>query len=846
MNAYQLGIFGHTTAGKTSLLLSLASSRNARLSETTAALVPLNESQINSAQASAFKEGQRWLTKARKELAQGGPVSGTQITTEHMLLQYDVARVGESPHRVHIFDYAGELVSADKQTDALAQKLVKTLSQLDGLIVMLPVCDPSDKVARSELDARLRDLAQTFTLIKQHGDKHGSQLSLPIALVLSKWDLLAQSSSYKHEQERALTRLESQGFEGFLDLYRVLKGVTLEGNFSFSVMSAFGSCELKSPPDQRPYYHPKKAEPLDAFGVVEPIVWLCERSQVQTFERLSGRTTQLETGGGLGRLHAPLRAWRLARDIKASVWRYRPGSEELNMLSKFRRSAVRQHWLSVLTVVATWGVISLTIEAVIDQQACRKALANIERADSPWEDVEESNLWLQSYIRSPSTRHILFKPFYSREDAQALSLKYGERFSRRFWEKINTEVDGTRKEAMVLSYVRDFPNSPYTSEAHALLKSLREARERSVWETPLNLAQSADDKVTVLEDYIAKGGAQASEVMPLLQSLKKARDDHAWGVATSAVDSEAQRAAITTYLGSFPDGLHTIEAHQLIAQLDANHKWEVFLSDYKQAMDRDPKEAYERLRIRGGDSERMRLLRAQFAQDAYNRITQDASRLAYELDYPGALSRVLAYLRFEDQYTTPELIKATQEKREELRRAYDQHLYTQILQAERTYPGGGNIACSEYMTAWSAREIPGVMASEIQTLLNSYDESKRGKFKLTVEQVKSDCSLIEEGTTFLLSGLMGKQQAHQIPDAVEFTSHTEQRFSIQLTAQRDSWGSDNPSFHHYEELAVGELLGHMRYMEWACDDDGETYQARVRLDKVSGGEVHRLPPWSAK
>lgn len=843
MKAFQIGIFGHTAAGKTSLLLSLASSRNSRLSKTTATLVPLNEAQVTSAQANAFKQGQEWLTDARKKLAQGGPVDGNVITTNHLLLEYDVSRVGGVSHRVHIFDYAGELLGADKQTDALAHNLVKTLSKLDGLIVMLPVCHPSDEIAKAELSKRLKDLAQTFTLIKQYGDKRGSQLSIPIALVLSKWDILAESNNYEHEQTVALKRLETAGYEGFLNLYRTLEGVTLSGNFSFSVMSAFGPCELKSTRDGQPYSHPIKVDPLDAFGVVEPLVWLCERSQVQVYEQLSKRAGHLESQGSLDNFRSPLRPWRLAQDLKMNSWRYHLESQEYQNMKLFRRAAVRHHWMNMFTSVAALLVVTLCVEAIIDQRACRKALANIEQADSSWADVEESNLWLQSYIRSSSTRHLFYKPFFSRADAQELSLKYGERFSKRFWENINTELNIDRKEAMLLAYIRDFPNSSYTSEAHTALKSLRATRERMSWETPLSLAPNIEAKITVLEEYIAGDSAQKDEVLPLLQALKKERDDNAWSVVIAKGQKEAQREAVTSYLKTFPDGLHGVEAHQLIAQLDANREWEIFLGDYKDAMDRKITDAYELLKAREDGSDRMKALRAQFAHNAHTRIMQEVNRLVSELDYSEALKQVVVYRRFDEAFTTPELLNSTYEKYEELRRGYDQHLYNQILQAEQGYPGSGGIACREYITAWNAREIHGVMSDEVQRLLNSYNESKNGQFRLYIDEMGSDCSLIEEGTTFLLSGLPETQTSHQIPDAVTFTTHAEQRFSLQITAQRDSWGTSNPSYHHYEELSVSDLLGHMRNIELACDDDGSKYKVRLRIDKIEGTEIHRLSPW---
>jgi len=137
------------------------------------------------------------------------------------------------------------------------------------------------------------------------------------------------------------------------------------------------------------------------------------------------------------------------------------------------------------------------------------------------------------------------------------------------------------------------------------------------------------------------------------------------------------------------------------------------------------------------------------------------------------------------------------------------------------------------------------MSSEVQNFLNSCIDAKKGTFMLSVSQVSSECSIIDSGTTFILSGLPPEviRDNYQIPNSVSFSSHLDHRFSIHFTVQRDSWGFGNPSYHHYEEFGINDLLGGMKFVEWDCDDDGEKYKAILKLDRIDRSEVYRLPQW---
>lgn len=847
MRKYRIGIFGHTAAGKTSTLLSLSLNRNPLLSNTSCNLVPLSAESRKSSQGKGLERGTQWIRKAHQRLKEDLPVDANDISVDQLVLEYDVAEQGGDSYRVSIFDYSGELVSSDKQTDKLAEHLINNLSQkLDGLMVLIPASINKDEACK--VKDQLLELQQTFTLINQKSNKVGTKLDTPIALVVTKWDLIGQTDHFQTESDRALDLLkENEDYLTHLSVYKNVQTVVSSENFYFGPMSAFGKCKRIKSEDGLAYSVPKSLDPLNAYGVVEPVVWLCQRAQQIKYQRVLHRFEQYKQKSSLARAMSEFGRFgvdspkSISSEMSEVQDQFSEKSKEYGMLIGYKKSIYISRLRNLLVLVSIALGLSLMIETGIDHKHRLEADANITQKDVPWPKLAESNRWLQSYIRTSFPRHTVYKLFFTKDKAQKLANQYGADLAEKIWLKIQTEIDFDIKKQLLTNYIVDFPNGAKLGEANDMLKLIKEKQERQRWSLCYERAESLDNQIACLKNYLDDPSANArlkEEPSQKLQLHLEEREDKVWEPVITVETAEEQRLAIKKYLEEYPQGRYTKLAHELISQLDKTKKCNEFQRAYEDAMSRNVQEAYQRLKSKP-ECDVDGSLRASFAERAFIILEQESSKKYEQKMFSDAVMKMKGYLQIESAFTSDSKRQDAQLQVERYRQGWDQSLYDEVLM------NPSDSACQEYVAASSAGQIPGVMVSYVNERYIYNQNRRSGEFVITPRVLKAGCDIFYKQTFWSVTGINNPSRK-LLRDSIYFSASRDDSISITFKLKANYVWS-NPTHSDSRSLTIEELLQRPETISLRChDDDNDYYKVQFSLEEKNKPDAPQLPAWSLR
>jgi hypothetical protein len=261
--------------------------------------------------------GRQWMRKAVKELKKGEVPRPTPVDVApfRFLFDFNDPKTGRG-FRVEMIDYSGELVRAEGSEDLFAKRLRTQLETMDGILVLAEAPRPNEE--SQPLYEELNRLLEAFALLAEQ--RRGKRIPpFPVALVFNKWDRQSRMDEYSRAQSEVeldtfLRRTPPPPQRGLLNVLQTVSGSTPEVTNCLSfALSAFGRAVSIPRTDdfgkQVLIEVPAIKTPLHSYGLEDPFVWVCRRSDGIEADRL----VQAVSG---------LRFWNIPQTIHAAALSY--------------------------------------------------------------------------------------------------------------------------------------------------------------------------------------------------------------------------------------------------------------------------------------------------------------------------------------------------------------------------------------------------------------------------------------------------------------------------------------------------------------------------------------------
>ncbi|GEM_PF-6973672 len=279
LRIYRFALFGSTNAGKTVLLAALGmdhvSLDNSNYNCTRLPLPPEpNHNKPTSEKAEryrALEEGKAALDKAIDALKNGRLPEPTASDHAKMIFDFDFSD-GQRTYRIELIDYSGESLDSTLSNTERASRLREQLKDKDALLVLAPTPHLNSGASAFDDDGkRLHSLKESFSLL--HSERGERQLSIPVAMILTKWDRIGNltDQNMQQAQQRLKEFLNQKPVPPHHGLFNALRSAVANPDRYFEVfpISAIGECNTND--------RPKSLLPLHSFGLEEPFIWAAQR-----------------------------------------------------------------------------------------------------------------------------------------------------------------------------------------------------------------------------------------------------------------------------------------------------------------------------------------------------------------------------------------------------------------------------------------------------------------------------------------------------------------------------------------------------------------------------------------
>ncbi|MDO4630476.1 MAG: hypothetical protein Q4C70_14960 [Planctomycetia bacterium] len=295
---YRFLYIGTTASGKTCMLAQMAegAGSNSRFNASLLACDSLNDMEREQAlqdrregkntklrSSLELEEGVENLKNAKERLKVGKRPLPTSDQTESALLNFlmgDADENGRGSFCVQTEDYPGERINSANlsQSESKTSELMDRLKTYDGIIVVVETLNENSSASRVlAIQNQIRTLADFFTnAVNQKVLEKGS---IPVALILSKWDKASKIDFSNPASEREKLEVYLKKYPQYYDILSPLKSEALsqdltergetfsgiiEGNTAVFPVSAFGEATLDALGENAPTLGQK------GFGLVEP------------------------------------------------------------------------------------------------------------------------------------------------------------------------------------------------------------------------------------------------------------------------------------------------------------------------------------------------------------------------------------------------------------------------------------------------------------------------------------------------------------------------------------------------------------------------------------------------
>ena len=536
---YRLGIVGSKASGKTCLLASLSMPRKPNPAGCTAVRLPLNAETLKDDES--FRLGDEWINAAVEALSDGSWPEANPNEDRRRSLRFEFSDGQTRRKFVDLFDYSGELLNPQSQDSELAEKLRRTLSEVDGLVVLAE--HPPSVADSSKVEHDLNGLLRVFALLS---DERRRQV--PIALLINKWD----RSPYFDLQADITSQTEALT-EKFLNqapapLHKrvadALLPATVKGAFR-----VFPVCAIQAVRHADGSELPPNPGTIQTMGLEDPFLWLIQKVDEKDLAEQSSHLSRAAAWW-----MPPFRPWLLRSNFKSIRSRFEANTPE----AKAAAGISRRGWLLTFRQLALWTAFAMAVEYGVDFWQHRTALSQIE--DSAEQNGWDQGLdWLRNYGTSSPLRHILYDHFQlAKEEAlQRATVIVSQKDSEAF-EVVNQLLRDKKlqdAEQLAKQQLARFPNSSRNEQRNAVLVEVASRQVAQRFEKQLNewkkeLEELKNETATTnsrILSILAKTDALETQIrnaqeVPLQGDLRKG-----WSTLLAAVEPVRQYWAQRLY-----------------------------------------------------------------------------------------------------------------------------------------------------------------------------------------------------------------------------------------------------------------------------------------------------------
>lgn len=547
---YRLGIVGSKNSGKTCLLASLSMPRRPNPSGCTAVRLTLNSETLKDDES--FRLGDEWINTAAQALSEGRWPDANPNEDRRRSLRFEFSDGQTRRKFVDLFDYSGELLNPQAQDSELAEKLRKTLSEVDGLVVLAE--HPASEAESSKIEHDLNGLLRVFALLS---DERRRQV--PIALLINKWDRSPHFDPSADVKSQTMVMLEKFLRQTPAPLHKrvadALPPAAVTGGFKI-----FPVCAIQAMRQADGSELPPKPGTIQTMGLEDPFLWLIKAVDEHALAEQENHLSRLATWW-----MPPLRSRLLRPDFKSIRSRFEANTPEAKAAARISRRG----WLLTFRQLVLWTAFAMTFEYGVDSVKHTTALSQI-RNSTEQDGWEQGLNWLRAYGTSSPLRHILYDRFRLTKDealrnaSEIVSQK--DREASEVVKQLLRDKKLQEADQLARQQLAALPNSPWNDERQAILAEVANLQATQRFEKQLNEWKSTlaglkgktattNDRILVILGEIGAVEAQirnAQEVplqgdlrgewSNLLNSVEPVRRDWADRLVSVNIQEEIERA----------------------------------------------------------------------------------------------------------------------------------------------------------------------------------------------------------------------------------------------------------------------------------------------------------------
>lgn len=541
---YRIGIIGGPSSGKTCLIAALAMAHVMHEAGLTA-----SQMDPDPGAPQDHVDGWKWLEDCKAKLRAGQAPPPNNSSVEGMTLRFKFTDGQKCVHHVLIRDYSGELMDGSASQSDIAMRLRRHLGQMDALLVVAehPIHREEDDTSpegqlialqESKLVRAIERLKTAFTQVSWEQHQRGNLRTIPIAMLVNKWDRTRRLDQRKaNHQSVATDTSEDAALAAFLegrdvsvpptrtgepfdltDLSQTKHGpqpyhaslmaelrAASGGHFKAFALSAFGPSDTVI--DARAGTideAPKAKDILWSFGLERPWLWAMEERDRLDLEQLQASST-------LGKIiWHPGHANRSRKDAKNLLARL-PKESPVHAQALAVQRRVR--WVDFtqisLALVASLLLV-LLVEAGIDFRNHQGAIDHITSNKSTGQERQLGVTWFRDYLSAKPWQHLLYgwlrlNPEQARSELRGLL----EEAEQHEWKRI-AAAEPSQKVALAKEYLGEygFPNGPHRADTLRILEDHDREIERALLSSEL---QGLETELSGLKTKVVPGNLAAFE-----------------------------------------------------------------------------------------------------------------------------------------------------------------------------------------------------------------------------------------------------------------------------------------------------------------------------------------------
>ncbi|MEK8017957.1 MAG: hypothetical protein VSS75_013875, partial [Candidatus Parabeggiatoa sp.] len=202
---------------------------------------------------------------------------------------------------------------------------------------------------------------------------------------------------------------------------------------------------------------PKQVQPLNAFGLEDPFLWLVQRRDAIDLRHYQNNA--------LSNLK------QCKQNGTTLLNRFPPNSKQAKQVKKVLGRCRRRGFYYATGIVAGVLALWLTAETTMDVWNYKKITMAIENPNATHEQLGKAEQWLTQYTTAPYFRHLISKRFINLDDVKTTLIDLQTRGETFLWGAVETALENNLQAAMVPAkrYLDYSPYGPHAEESQNIL-----------------------------------------------------------------------------------------------------------------------------------------------------------------------------------------------------------------------------------------------------------------------------------------------------------------------------------------------------------------------------------------